>query len=78
MTDPNETAEPSGASGGSVGCPYVTGNVTRYCTLTPLTLTEAEREAVEWFADIDTGGPITDRHAATLRGLLDRTQTGGK
>ena len=37
-----------------------------------LRLTDAEREAVEWFADIDTGGPITDRHAATLRGLLDR------
>jgi hypothetical protein len=37
-----------------------------------LRLTDAEREAVEWFADIDTGGPITDRHADTLRNLLAR------
>ena len=42
-------------------CPYVTGTVTRYCTLTPLTLTDAEREAVEKAA-----------HTATLRGLLNR------
>ena len=27
-------------------CPYVTGTVTRYCTLTPFTLTDAEREAI--------------------------------
>ena len=38
------------------------------------TLTDAEREAVEWFANIATGGPITDRHAATLRGLLERME----
>ena len=29
-------------------CPYVTGTVTQYCTLTPLTLTDAERAAVMW------------------------------
>ena len=29
-------------------CPYVTGTVTKHCTLTPLTLTDAEREAVMW------------------------------
>jgi hypothetical protein len=51
-------------------CPYVTGTVTRYCTLTPFTLTDAEREAIEeairrlWGFDI----------AETLRGLLERTQ----
>lgn len=39
-------------------------------------ITDAEREAVEWFAGIDTGGPITDRHAATLRGLLERLRGG--
>jgi hypothetical protein len=27
-------------------CPYVTGTVTRFCTLTPFTLTDAEREAI--------------------------------
>jgi hypothetical protein len=32
------------------GCPYVTGTVTRYCTLTPFTLTDAEREAIAWAA----------------------------
>jgi hypothetical protein len=51
-------------------CPYVTGTATRYCTLTPLTLTDAEREAIAeairrlWGFDI----------AATLRGLLERTK----
>jgi len=57
-------------------CPYVTGTVTRYCTLTPFTLTDAEREAIEkaigreldaeWY-----GGPEPDRVVA-LRGLLER------
>ena len=28
-------------------CPYVTGETTKYCTLTPFTLTDAEREAIE-------------------------------
>ena len=52
-------------------CPYVTGSVTRHCTLTQLTLTDAEREAI--------GGAIESEHgrgafgwAATLRGLLER------
>ena len=64
-------------------CPYVTGTVTRYCTLPPchvpsqknLTLTDAEREAVEWFAagDETCYGWGWKRRAATLRGLLERT-----
>jgi len=56
-------------------CPYVTGTVTRYCTLTPLTLTDAEREAVEWASNFyaDWGPEWSDR-AATLRGLLERTK----
>jgi hypothetical protein len=29
-------------------CPYVTGQTTRYCTLTPFTLTDAEREAIRF------------------------------
>ena len=59
----------------SLPCPYVTGNVTRYCTLTPFTLTDAEREAIEVAAEAyasDHG----ERFAATLRGLLDRTGGG--
>jgi hypothetical protein len=66
-------------SEGSV-CPYITGTVTRYCTLTPFTLTDAEREAIELCAAAasDPGGfrPALhqgDQIAATLRGLLDRT-----
>ena len=49
-------------------CPYVTGTVTRYCTLTPFTLTDAEREAIHWFSDHGR----SPQHAATLRGLLER------
>lgn len=61
-------------------CPYVTGEVTRYCTLTPFSLTDAEREAVNdaigWIESpsVDDEAmpedylPIT----ATLRGLLER------
>ena len=52
-------------------CPYVTGTVTRYCTLTPFTLTDAEREAIEW-AMQEAGG--VSLRAATLRGLLERTR----
>ena len=50
-------------------CPYVTGSVTRYCTLTPLTLTDAEREAIRFAAVVyEQGGRAAD--AATLRRLL--------
>ena len=53
-------------------CPYVTGTVTRYCTLTRFTLTDAEREAIAWVCgDVaDITGPTED----TLRGLLERTK----
>ena len=59
-------------------CPYVVGRTTLHCSLTPFTLTDAEREAVEWaigvtarmYDDAD-GGPIK-REA--LRGLLERTK----
>jgi hypothetical protein len=61
-------------------CPYVTGTVTRYCTLTPFTLTDEEREAVRFFSKIDGphNVPVANKRAATLRGLLDRTQADGK
>jgi hypothetical protein len=47
--------------------------VTRYCTLTPFTLTDAEREAIEVAAEAyssDHG----ERFAEILRGLLERTK----
>ena len=52
-------------------CPYVTGSATRYCTLTPFTLTDAEREAVETCIADDEAATAYTR-AATLRGLLER------
>ena len=63
-------------------CPYVTGSVTRYCTLTPFSLTDAEREAVETSFDamqyaadqLGLSQADCDRLVATLRGLLERTQ----
>ncbi len=57
-------------------CPYVTGTVTRYCTLTPFTLTDAERMAVD-MAILNchqAGGVDGLRVAATLRSLLERTK----
>jgi hypothetical protein len=56
-------------------CPYVTGTVTRFCTLTPFTLTDAEREAIGYFAgEHCRPGDDQAAHIATLRGLLERTQ----
>ncbi len=42
------------------------------------TLTDAEREAVEWFSHFGRpqNGPVIGKHAAALRGLLERM--GGK
>ena len=56
-------------------CPYVTGKTTQYCTLTPFTLTDAEREAVEravGFCECTTSPLPTSDQIATLRGLLER------
>ena len=65
-------------------CPYVTGTVTQYCTLTPFTLADAERVflqnlrgAYEELANqtgyVNAAAQKEAReHAATLRGLLER------
>jgi hypothetical protein len=61
-------------------CPYVTGRTTQYCTLTPFSLTDAEREAVEasfdamqYAADeLGLSQADCDWMVATLRGLLER------
>jgi hypothetical protein len=64
-------------------CPYVTGTVTRYCTLTPFTLTDEEREAVaaglgaleRLYEDSPPiSKPIYEQHAPKLRALLERTK----
>jgi len=58
-------------------CPYITGNVTRYCTLTPFTLTDAEREAIALvvrdYGDLGNDDEACEQIAATLRALLERT-----
>ena len=59
-------------------CPYVTGTVTHHCTLTPFTLTDEEREAIETAAMIyEQGakqmGHVEDgKRAVALRALLER------
>jgi hypothetical protein len=54
-------------------CPYVTGRTTQYCTLTPFTITEAERESVEYFSQW-VEWRAAKSHAAVLCGLLERTK----
>jgi hypothetical protein len=64
-------------------CPYVAGTVTRYCTLTPFTLTDAEREAIErgicslvGVEDVSAdAGLMDDAAACTLRELLERLRS---
>lgn len=55
-------------------CPYVTGSVTHYCTLTPFSLTDEEREAIKWAAVVSEGlcqmGAMN--RARTLLGILER------
>jgi predicted DNA-binding transcriptional regulator YafY len=68
---PEDKAEPV--------CPYVTGTVTRYCTLTPFTLTDEEREAIVWAAEMLEAGSLPQSahadDAAKLRGLLERVDS---
>ena len=49
-------------------CPYVTGNVTKHCTLTPFTLTPKEREAVNVAQNLLAG----TAHGKSLGRLLER------
>ena len=56
-------------------CPHVVGKTTQYCSLTPFTLTDAERGAID-MAILNchqAGGVDGLRVAATLRSLLERT-----
>jgi hypothetical protein len=57
----------------SPGCPYVTGKTTRYCTLTPFTLTDDERLAIKWVVG-EALSVDSVNIQATLRGLLERTK----
>ena len=53
-------------------CPYVVGKTTLHCSLTPFTLTDAEREAIRFAAVLYERG-CRPADAATLRALLERT-----
>jgi hypothetical protein len=56
-------------------CPYVVGRTTLHCSLTPFTLTDEEREAVEQAIDASDGmAPAEPWAIVTLRGLLERTK----
>ena len=59
-----------------VKCPYVVGRTTLHCSLTPFTLTDAEREAIQTAMNA-YGENNDDRECemieATLWGLLERT-----
>lgn len=57
-------------------CPYVVGTTTLHCSLTPLTITDEEREAIADAASRYVAGitPKAQEYAATLRGLLERTK----
>jgi hypothetical protein len=54
----------------TVVCPYVVGRTTRYCSLTPFTLTDEERAAISWAAGLSDTRPSGCR--TTLRSLLER------
>jgi predicted DNA-binding transcriptional regulator YafY len=64
----------------TVQCPHVVGTTTQYCSLTPLTLTDEERKALNrgidalyGVEDVSDGACRRDDAAArTLRALLER------
>ena len=62
------------ADGCETVCPHVRGTVTQHCSLN-FTLSDEEREAVEWFAEVRKPLDSLDggEYVATLRKLLGRT-----
>jgi hypothetical protein len=56
----------------TVQCPYVVGRTTQYCSLTPFTLTDEEREAIREACDEGRWYPKDFHRIHTLRGLLER------
>jgi len=55
-------------------CPHVRGTVTQHCSLN-FTLTDDEREAVAFFANIHADDEPPHEYADTLRSLLERLHT---
>jgi len=59
----------------STTCPHVVGRTTHYCSLTPLTLTDEEREAIRnVLHHISTKADYLQREDYHLRSLLERTK----
>jgi len=69
--------------GGAGVCPYVVGRTTQYCSLTPFTLTDEEREVIKRAIDSQQriaaelhsrswNAAAIDDDCDTLRGLLER------
>jgi len=52
-------------------CPYVVGETTRYCSLTPFTLTDEEREVLVRVAD-DASYRALAHTERVVRGILER------
>lgn len=78
MVDAADEIERLRAAVATETCPYVVGRTTLHCSLTPLTLTDEEREAIELAAGDyiyhqDPGGRA-QHIRATLLGLLERTK----
>jgi hypothetical protein len=56
-------------------CPHVVGHTTLHCSLTLLTITDEEREAIAWCVEMAaTTATECDEELAALRGLLERTK----
>jgi len=65
---------PENAAQQETPCPHVVGKTTQYCSLTPLTLTDAEREAIRnVLHHIATKADYLQREDYHLRSLLERT-----
>jgi len=60
--------------------PHFDGTTTQDCSHTPFTLTDEEREAIEncIYASVRIGDDWSDKQAATLRSLLERTKRTNK
>lgn len=66
---------PENAAKKETPCPYVVGKTTHYCSLTPFTLTDEEREAIRnVLHHIATKADYLQREDYHLRSLLERTK----
>ena len=78
LVSENQRLRDGAVTGCETVCPHVRGTVTQHCSLN-FTLTDEEREAIEWFAEVRK--PLTrltqshnrEKYKDTLRGLLERT-----